>query len=185
MDQQEILAVHAMLQLIYHRNKNQHRRAKWWRWLSLLRRTTLDLGSQHMAAPAVSSYRQHLASYLIPKCYLAFSSVVADNQFSTLGVVLLAALSRASKAMAIKFERGVRPQPSVTQNLNATSSGEDRGERVIRGDVESLPEPNQTRQMLPKTVQNSAIDKIPNRKGMKKTSKRKKNAIDDLFSGLL
>lgn len=69
MDNQEILAVHSVLHLIYHRNKNQHQGAKWWKWLSILKRTTWDMGSMD-SAKAATSYRQHLASHLIPRCYL-------------------------------------------------------------------------------------------------------------------
>lgn len=72
MDHQEISAVHSVLHLIYHRNKNQHQRAKWWKWLSTLKRTTLDLESLDSAA--VERYQQHLAMHLIPRCYLYVQS---------------------------------------------------------------------------------------------------------------
>lgn len=68
MDHQEISAIHSVLHLIYHRNKNQHQRAKWWKWLATLKRITLDLGSLDSAA--VERYQRHLAMHLIPRCYL-------------------------------------------------------------------------------------------------------------------
>src|SRR6266516_1030955 len=34
----ELLQVHSLLAQIWHRNKNQHRGQKWWKWLSVLRR---------------------------------------------------------------------------------------------------------------------------------------------------
>ena len=66
MDPKEILAVHSVLHLVYHRNKNQHQRAKWWKWLAMLKRATLDLASKDSAA--AEPCRQHLA-VLIPRCY--------------------------------------------------------------------------------------------------------------------
>lgn len=75
MDRREVLAVHSLLHLIYHRNKNQHQRAKWWKWLSVLKRTTLDLGSIDSVKGA-SAHRQHLALHLVPRCYLYVPSTM-------------------------------------------------------------------------------------------------------------
>jgi ribonuclease MRP protein subunit RMP1 len=61
MDSQEILAIHSILHLIFHRNKNQHHGAKWWKWLSVLKRATLDL--------ARSGAQGHLA-HIVPRCYV-------------------------------------------------------------------------------------------------------------------
>ena len=72
MDATEIRAVHSMLHLVFHRNKNQHQRAKWWKWLSLLKHTTLDLAQSLDGArlSAAESHREHLAGHLIPRSYL-------------------------------------------------------------------------------------------------------------------
>lgn len=72
MDANEIRTVHSMLHLIFHRNKNQHQRAKWWKWLSMLKRTTWDIASSIDSAQtnAADSHRRHLAVHLIPRCYL-------------------------------------------------------------------------------------------------------------------
>jgi hypothetical protein len=68
MDNKEILAVHSLLHLIYHRNKNQHQRAKWWKWLSALKRISVDLRS--IDAARAAACRKHLASQLVPRCYM-------------------------------------------------------------------------------------------------------------------
>lgn len=65
----EVLSVHVMLHLIFHRNKNQHRRTKWWKWLSILKRATADL-AQSLATGAVEPQKQHLATHIIPRCFL-------------------------------------------------------------------------------------------------------------------
>lgn len=70
MDTQEIQAVHAVLHLISHRNKNQHQRAKWWKWLSRLKRTAVELGSQNAGVAIPAAYKQYLSMHLVPRCYL-------------------------------------------------------------------------------------------------------------------
>ncbi|KAJ6120232.1 hypothetical protein N7523_004512 [Penicillium sp. IBT 18751x] len=180
MDNTDILAVHSMLHLIYHRNKNQHHRAKWWKWLSALKRTTLDLGSIDPAKAAAC--RQHLASHLIPRCYMAFSTVVADNQFATLGVVLLAALARLIKVTGIEREMAIRVQPTNKKITPVVSATEDRGERISRNGSDALS--GLTKAPVPKAVFKSN-DSKSSAKHRKKTSKRKKDVIDDLFSGLM
>lgn len=70
MDSEEVRAVQSILHLIFHRNKNQHTRAKWWKWLSMLKRTTSDLARPGLTPAVAESYRQHLARNLIPKAYV-------------------------------------------------------------------------------------------------------------------
>ncbi|KAJ5755297.1 hypothetical protein N7533_004840 [Penicillium manginii] len=170
MDPQEIQSVRSILHLIYHRNKNQHQKAKWWRWLSMLKRTVSVLASLDPKKLATSSHLQHLHLHLIPKCYQAFSTVVADNQFSTLGIVLFAALARLAKATAVV----------------------DRGERICRGggdvdgdgsDLPILRKKQQSRSDDGGNEKSVKVDK-EKKKVKKSSSKKKKNAIDDLFSGL-
>lgn len=68
MDQQELSSIHSVLHLIYHRNKNQHQRAKWWKWLAALKRSTSDVALTQPAAE--HAYRRHLIDNIIPRCYL-------------------------------------------------------------------------------------------------------------------
>ncbi|KAJ5173965.1 uncharacterized protein N7500_001896 [Penicillium coprophilum] len=185
MDSKEILAVHSTLHLIFHRNKNQHRRTKWWKWLSILKRATLDL--------ARSGVKSHLANHIIPRCYIAFSTVVADNQFSTLGIVLLAALARLSKITGISHQLKVQPVASKAKIAPAVPK-EDLGERIRRTDDAPL-NPVKVLQSDAKISEVSKPSKVSKQKSTKKLTedstlkttskkKKKKNAIDDLFSGL-
>ncbi|CRL30123.1 unnamed protein product [Penicillium camemberti] len=192
----EILAVHSTLHLIFHRNKNQHRRTKWWKWLSILKRATLDF--------ARSGVKSHLAT-VIPRCYMyekkerekkvkqtncflsAFSTVVADNQFSTLGIVLLAALARLSKITGISHQLKMQP---VSKSKIIPVAKEDLGERIRRIDTVPLA-PVKISQSDSKASKVSMVSKAAKEKPTEKlkdvskpTKKKKKNAIDDLFSGL-
>ncbi|CDM37641.1 hypothetical protein DTO013E5_7586 [Penicillium roqueforti] len=181
MDSKEILEVHSMLHLIFHRNKNQHRRTKWWKWLSILKRATLD--------SARSGVTTHLATHVIPRCYIAFSTVVTDNQFSTLGIVLLAALARLSKVTGISHQLKMQP---VTRSKIAPvkKDREDLGERIRR--IDNTPvTPVKISQSDFKVPKASKVSEKPTERPTddavsKSTSKKKKkkNAIDDLFSGL-
>jgi hypothetical protein len=39
----ELREVNRLLYLVYHRNKNQHRGQKWWKWVGMLRRSIRKL----------------------------------------------------------------------------------------------------------------------------------------------
>lgn len=117
----------------------------------------------------------------------AFSTVIADTQFSTLGTVLLSALSRLAKATGIgrdmkarsSRERMVKDNPSRTR-----LDGEDVGEVVCR--TGATPVPVHPAEHNSESIACSAPKSTEDLK-MKvlKKRKRRKNAIDDLFDGLL
>ncbi|KAJ5932715.1 hypothetical protein N7516_007204 [Penicillium verrucosum] len=167
----EILAVHSTLHLIFHRNKNQHRRTKWWKWLSILKRATLDF--------ARSGVISHLAT-IIPRCYIAFSTVVADNQFSTLGIVLLAALARLSKITGISHQLKMQP---VRKSKIIPVAKEDLGERIHRIDTVPLVPVKISLSDSTASAKEKPTEKLQEVSKTKK-KKKNKNAIDDLFSGL-
>ncbi|KAJ5302051.1 hypothetical protein PENANT_c008G00284 [Penicillium antarcticum] len=170
MDSQEILAIHSILHLIFHRNKNQHHGAKWWKWLSVLKRTTLDL--------ARSGAQAHLV-HIVPRCYVAFSTVVADNRFASLGIVLLATLARLSKVTGISQELKTSPR-AIKPKKTGPVVKEDLGERVAR--VDAAPSVKSVKIARPESVPEPAENDSKRRKPKK--SKKKKNAIDDVFNGL-
>ncbi|KAI0145902.1 hypothetical protein F4776DRAFT_382639 [Hypoxylon sp. NC0597] len=112
-----------ILQGFNHRNRNQHRRAAWWAPFGMLRRHVDKLADELLDSAAAANaaarskskkrkrdnddgraekkVRDHvkwLRDVLVPKCYLAFSQLTADNQFATLGVVLLGALAQVNAA---------------------------------------------------------------------------------------
>lgn len=72
MDVKEIIALHSLLHLVFHRNKNQHGNTKWWKWLSILKRITLKFAKslETDAFHTVRLYKEHLALHVIPNCYL-------------------------------------------------------------------------------------------------------------------
>lgn len=135
----------------------------------------------------------------------AFSTVVADGQFSTLGIVLLAVLSRLAKLI------GVRTKDShysfkgdvVTLSDIATANSEDLGEVVRRKSdhLASVAEHNPQEPPSPgiKTEKISKRTKLQfeglvlgvtslpeDTKDTKRSKRRRKaNAIDELFNTVL
>lgn len=108
--------------------------------------------------------------------------MVADTQFATLGIVLLATLARLAKATGIDHKMATQAQPKMKKVTPVVSTADDRGERISRNECDALSGP--TKAPVSKTTAKSTDDKS-SVKRTKKSSKRKKNAIDDLFSGLM
>ncbi|PWY64293.1 hypothetical protein BO70DRAFT_303002 [Aspergillus heteromorphus CBS 117.55] len=204
MNADKITAIHAALHLIFHRNKNQHRGTKWWKWLSILKRTTLKLVTYLTRLPPDTDakllndkHSQHLASYILPRCYLAFSMVVADGQFSTLGIVLLATLARLAKAVGFDKELRIPLQESMASI--DTAFGAEIRENEDVGEV--LPRPQDPLAAMTPSTEKHSIDlghPIRQERASKKSGgvaglymakhkkkKRRKDAIDDLFDSLL
>ncbi|KAL4976196.1 hypothetical protein BDW66DRAFT_59310 [Aspergillus desertorum] len=204
MEEDELFRIYSMLHLISHRNRNQHGRTKWWKWLSILKRAVRNLamslssskqGDFHTCA---ESYRWHLANRILPKCYLAFSVVIADVQFSALGTVLLATLARLSKSTGIDRESKLQfpvktsHEPVPVSHTGTRTELEDKGEALSRPVEESEEvqgyEMQQTLQPVLAVSNKSSASRTlsatkPKRKKEKK--KQKKNAIDEIFDGLL
>lgn len=83
-DTSQLQKIYATLHLAFHRNKNQHGRCAWWKWLSILRRTVLKLFNaaerqqqpqrRDAIAGTIKNLAAHLNEHVIPRCYLyAFS----------------------------------------------------------------------------------------------------------------
>ena len=124
--------------------------------------------------------------------------MVADGQFSTIGTVLLAALARLVKATGTdrdmkilsQAEKKTNNKPSPLPRIKP-SKKEDVGEPIHRTEDITQPahytESRASAELVTRTEDTtkeprSTMDvetKVPKKK------KRKKNAIDDLFAGLL
>ncbi|PYH66051.1 meiosis protein MEI2 [Aspergillus vadensis CBS 113365] len=126
----------------------------------------------------------------------AFSAVVADGQFSTLGTVLIATLARLAKATGIDKE--LRLSSQTEKALTGPIYGTDAQRREDMGVILCRPEGSSTPTLLSGTqvpeVSRRAHDEVSlkapestvgsKKKSMRK-KKRKKDAIDDLFDSLL
>ncbi|ODH48855.1 hypothetical protein GX48_05001 [Paracoccidioides brasiliensis] len=128
-----LIAIHTSLHLLYHRNKNQHGAAKWWKWLAMLKRSMAELvalvrryeryGDEYDNDDGfrvkVLERMRYMHFWIVPRCYIAFSTVVADTQFTSMGVVLLATLAQAAQAVA---QAGENQSPVVNYALEVGAS---------------------------------------------------------------
>ncbi|KAI9746421.1 MAG: hypothetical protein M1818_000134 [Claussenomyces sp. TS43310] len=143
-----LLAIRDLLHLAAHRNKNQHRLAKWWGPFSMLRRhvgklvTLLEENVDREQKKEHEQKTKELAVWiediLVPRCYSPFSALVADNQYAALGLMLLATLARLNRVIACarSKEVGIGPDelPADKEGYNEghVDTAEDVGEVVIR-----------------------------------------------------
>ena len=57
--------------LLHHRNKNQHRRSKWWKWFSMLKRCVSKLLHEIQVRDNARAQARvkHMNRVVLPKCY--------------------------------------------------------------------------------------------------------------------
>ncbi|CUS24074.1 LAQU0S13e02696g1_1 [Lachancea quebecensis] len=179
--------------LIYHRNKNQHRMAVWWKHFNELKRSSAQVLEllQHKKLNAVQTKRLYSLLKKFQKkqlcqMYFSFNGVVGLGQFVTLGVVLIGLLARIhalycqiyadydtefKKLSLIKFEQTTTTKVSMEKQLQSLVS-EELGE-VVDEPMIPLQRTNTSLNTMPASIQKT--------KPKKKTKKKKKSAIDDIF----
>ena len=136
------------------------------------------------------------------RCYLAFSQLVADNQYAALGLMLLACLARVRKVVApLRAERHEIVGDEMMRKDVVEKSGMDFGEVITREEVlgqhgSGQDEEDQEERLQPKKsrkkeqyvtmveekellVEKPAATKRPKKK------RKKGDAFDDLFAGLV
>lgn len=61
-----------LIHLLYHRNKNQHHHALWWKWLSMLQRSVAKLtrALEEKRCEQATTRMKHMRDVLLPGCYL-------------------------------------------------------------------------------------------------------------------
>lgn len=137
-----------------------------------------------------------LILYFVIYIYSAFSTVVADGQFSTLGTVLLAALAQTKKIIlplpqSENFEVSdptIRPL-SISMTAKREDADNDFGTPIRRVVEDAVQPPSTAKQQNAES--SHGLDKLESssgevRKVKKSKTKKKKsaNAIDDIFSAL-
>lgn len=142
---EKLVPVQQLLHLTVHRNKNQHRITKWWGNLQLLRRNVKRL--IEMLQSPKAEYRKskeallRLANWtgaeIIPRVYLSFSAVVADNQYASLGLMLMGCLARVNACVTFPRSRLQSEVAEVEATMKSTKTvipSEDFGEAITRGE---------------------------------------------------
>lgn len=196
-DTSELEDINKMLHLTMHRNKNQHRLAKWWKFFQMLRRHLVKLQreiqdcvkTQKKASRVAVEERLAFLQLLMPKFYRSFGAVVADNQYAALGAMLIGTLARVNKIITPL-------QKSVEMAAPTSSVTEDIGEPVTRetlpsGSSKVIEQPeskidkkrNKSKKVTQPLVDSGSKDESSSKPPKKK--RKKGNAIDEIFSGIL
>ncbi|KAA8563681.1 hypothetical protein EYC84_011702 [Monilinia fructicola] len=218
-----LVALSQLLHLTHHRNKNQHRLSKWYISFGILRRQVARL------LPVVPEYviesqsrgkvkgkarerkeRQErelqglvkfIAEGVVPGCYLAFSQLVADNQYATLGLMLMGCLARLYKVLGtlrvLSAEEIAEKAGTVKETVKVNDEpevGEDLGERIVEKEANDDTEVNISKQKKRKPEGEGSdkmisklpsLDSTPVKPPKKKRKKKGGDAFDDLFDGLI
>jgi len=215
--QDELTSIIQILHLTHHRNKNQHRLAKWWKEFSQLRRQVSKLKTEideHITFEKFNSNsKRTIASrekvelrvnfmdeFLMPRCYVAFSAVLADNQYAPLGLLLVAVLAKISKVIG-RYRREEMDERRVEVVELGERGDVDFGEALERDRVEgfgkskektdgrgvedevrldkSKKKPGQPVEKAQKEV----VEQMPAKRPKKK--RKKGDAFDELFDSLI
>ncbi|POR33618.1 Uncharacterized protein TPAR_06205 [Tolypocladium paradoxum] len=219
----------ALLPLIHafnHRHRNQHRASHWWSSFGILRRALQALADDVLQPksrpppPAATTARRRddvvavrarwLRSHVVPRAYVAFTQLAADNQHAPLGLMLLAVLGRTDAILAdLAPAESPPPQPSQPAEQPLTpvqprapstveSCALDRGVAISRRETQRVDEePAATapssqrrtpRECFKHGRDNKTSDggetKAEDKKKKKKKKKTDSDALSSLFSSL-
>ncbi|KAL5085652.1 hypothetical protein Trisim1_010136 [Trichoderma cf. simile WF8] len=126
-----------ILNAFNHRHHNQHRLAHWWPVFRIFRRTVRslleDLTSPRRRQDAASPPPRAiwLNKHFIPRAYIAFSQLAADNQHAPLGLLLLAILARTHTALTQLLDQPILPPPP-SSTTRANDVNQDKGVAIAR-----------------------------------------------------
>ncbi|CDK25278.1 unnamed protein product [Kuraishia capsulata CBS 1993] len=183
-----------ILHLIYHRNKNQHRQAKWWSHLNILKRrlSKLLVLFDGETIPEEEIYKQSrfIVKRLVPDCYTKFYQLIEVGNFITLGFALIGLLSRIYCILIeiadMKAEKAVQELKSEMLGSHVILDGidDDIGEVIspeTAGPSSARHHSKEKERQNDKTTDKSTKVKILKESSEKKKKKKKKSAIDDIF----
>lgn len=191
LDKKKVRNEYELLFLNYHRNKNQHRSATWFKYLNLLVRHLRKL----LLSKSVKYQKKSIAylnNHIIPKLYYAFNGVIAQGQFITLGFSLVGSLSKIygllcdleekSSATSIQslLQLPIDAEQDIGEEIEISSDGLIKESAFKAEQIVVLKEKDKS--LTSKKRVSSSIDEIfgPDKK-KKKTKKKKKSLIDDIF----
>ncbi|PHH92570.1 hypothetical protein CDD83_6849 [Cordyceps sp. RAO-2017] len=174
-----------VLDAFNHRHRNQHRASHWWASFRILRRALgrlVDALGRGVRG-RVAACARWVAAHVVPRAYVAFTQLAADNQHAPLGLLLVAVLSRVHavvatllppEAVAATVERQSAPHPPQTPQ-----SAADRGITVSRDQLPTSPNPAP----VCSERRNASEDGDGEAKKRKRRKKRA-DELSDLFGGL-
>jgi ribonuclease MRP protein subunit RMP1 len=151
-----------------------------------------------------------LVDVLMERCYVAFGQLVADNQYAALGLMLMGCLARLRRVLGLL--RGNRDRDSVDDRdghgvdkrdlEGELKDGMDAGEVVRREEVvgeeghekiddedeeegTSLKKAKAKKLSIPAEEEQTSVAEDPTATKRPKKKRKKGDAFDDLFAGLV
>ncbi|RSL72270.1 hypothetical protein CEP54_000911 [Fusarium duplospermum] len=127
-----------ILNAFAHRHRNQHHSSHWWSSFSLVRRAARNLstdltshprpiknknksgngeGDNH---PALARARW-MIRHVVPRTYIAFTQLAADNQHAPLGLLLLSILARINRILSHLVPADENPTPATSASTKPTT----------------------------------------------------------------
>ncbi|KAL7945728.1 hypothetical protein V8C42DRAFT_43395 [Trichoderma barbatum] len=194
-----------ILNAFNHRHHNQHRLAHWWPVFRIFRRTIRglidDLASRRRDASAPPPRAVWLSKHLVPRAYIAFSQLAADNQHAPLGLLLVAILSRTHAVLAqlLSHPTTTSTTPITSSNTRSNDSNQDKGVAISRQEqpppterLKSQPaihrpsDECQRNKLDPDAIKSSNLKskEEPTKEKKKKKKKGKGDALSSLFGSL-
>ncbi|ORY09885.1 hypothetical protein BCR34DRAFT_486602 [Clohesyomyces aquaticus] len=134
-EKRALVDIHELLDRLYVRNRNQHRRSHWFKSLGQFRKQ-LGLLIGELEDGKTNTLEQRLRFWderCIHQWYLTFTQLVAAGPFAVMGLVLMAATARICKISGItEFyeEIGSEDMKVVLQSVNEGGAAESWGELV-------------------------------------------------------
>lgn len=127
-----------LVQILHHRNRNQHRSAVWYRHLSFLKSILARLLAITGANSSDEQNRQREQFVKrVPTIYTAFSRIIGTGQYVAIGMVLIGILSRSWKIITGQ-ESSHHATSSEDEDMavmaTSTDQDVDYGQVVSRGE---------------------------------------------------
>ncbi|CCE86072.1 Piso0_005721 [Millerozyma farinosa CBS 7064] len=211
----ELTNEYYIIHLIYHRNRNQHRLSVWWKYFNIIHRKIRQIVKLFIDRDEANNQKTrslkeneivNVSNYLIrkkviSKAYYEFNGIIALGQFLTLGLALVASLSKINSIL-IKI-KGVNQDSLAKSSLTdreRTGFDEKTGNEPFNDEELGVPikPPTETQTESAEKKRTASnrddknvhhapgkdelgIDDIFSRKKRKQRKHKKKNDIDKIF----
>ncbi|KAJ4989352.1 hypothetical protein SVAN01_05077 [Stagonosporopsis vannaccii] len=106
-DKAMLVDIYELLENLYVRNRNQHRRSHWWKSLSAFRRqlalllSDMETGKKSERPANIEARLQYWDKKCVHVWYCQFSQLTAVGSFAMLGLVMMASVARVCRITGI------------------------------------------------------------------------------------
>ncbi|WAO91016.1 Hypothetical protein NCS54_00846600 [Fusarium falciforme] len=129
-----------ILNAFAHRHRNQHHSSHWWSSFSLVRRAARNLSTDLTSRPRPIKNKNKpgnvegdnhpalarakwMIRHVVPRTYIAFSQLAADNQHAPLGLLLLSILARINRILSDLVPADQNTIPEASTSAKPTTTG--------------------------------------------------------------